>query len=375
MGGGSSSAFVSRSGAQGATSLDIVTVSELDLMTRLNEGSNMEFLRAYAKLANCAYLLNIWDVIQDCEDKIGELTPLKYLCRQLMPHEKGFPMCSELLNLCNLDKAPGIESVKSLLGQIKSCCFVLIYSQIYQPFTTSDYFSRNVSKKGENEKLITHESFEYLNLIAKGGFGVVAQVRMKSTGRMYAMKVQPKLELLKQFRKDKTRITSELAASVVFDHPYLANIAYAFHTETLTMLVSEISSCGDLSRSLKLCPDNRMSADRVVFYAAEIISALMYLHRHDIMYRDLKPANVLLFGDGHIKLADFGSIFGMFLFYFKNYFILYNYFKILVVQCPEYSLHLLVAPLLLILFLGKYFHYIIFGCMFFYSFMYEKIYI
>ena len=157
---------------------------------------------------------------------------------------------------------------------------------------------------------VTHSSFEYLSLIAQGGFGVVAQCRKITTGRTYAMKIQPKAALLRQYCKDKSRVTSELAASVVFNHPYIAGIAYAFHTETMTMLVSPISACGDLRRTLKYCPDKRMSLDRVVFYAAEITSALMYLHRHEIMYRDLKPANVLLHADGHIMLADFGSLAG-----------------------------------------------------------------
>ena len=123
------------------------------------------------------------------------------------------------------------------------------------------------------------------------------------------MKVQPKNALLRHFRKDKNRVTCELAASVVFSHPYLASIAYAFQTETLVMLVSPISACGDLRRCMSLCVNKRMTIDRVMFYAAEIVSALMYLHRHDVMYRDLKPANVS--ADGHIMLADFGSLAGI----------------------------------------------------------------
>ena len=146
-----------------------------------------------------------------------------------------------------------------------------------------------------------------MNVIGKGGFGAVVQVRMKTTGEIFAMKIQPKISLLHQYRSDKIRITSELAASVVFDHPYLSSVSYAFNTETLTMLVYPISTCGDLRRSLSFC-DGRMSLDRVTFYSAEIVSALMYLHRHDIMYRDLKPGNVLLNSDGHIKLADFGAL-------------------------------------------------------------------
>ena len=51
-----------------------------------------------------------------------------------------------------------------------------------------------------------------------------------------------------------------------------------------------------------------MSLPRVRFYVAEILSAICYLHENKMIYRDLKPANVLLNGDGHIMLADFGSL-------------------------------------------------------------------
>ena len=179
-----------------------------------------------------------------------------------------------------------------------------------------------------------HDHFEYLNVISTGGFGLVLQCRHILTGMDYAMKVQPKAALLRHCRLDKTRVTSELAASVVFCHPYITFLTYAFHTETLTMLVSPISACGDLHRSLNLCPHKRMDMNRVVFYTAEIVSALMYMHRHDIMYRDLKPGNVLLNADGHVMLADFGSLAGIYtylcycLFYEAD-----NHFPVVVRYC------------------------------------------
>ena len=60
--------------------------------------------------------------------------------------------------------------------------------------------------------------------------------------------------------------------------------------------------------SLDRCTDCKMSEDRVCFYAAEIVLALSHMHRIGMLYRDLKPRNVLLLPDGHIKLVDLGAV-------------------------------------------------------------------
>lgn len=71
--------------------------------------------------------------------------------------------------------------------------------------------------------------------------------------------------------------------------------------------VLELAIGGDLNQSLLRSPQKRLPEARVRFYAAEIVIALAYLHQLGLVYRDLKPQNVLLGEDGHIRLVDLGE--------------------------------------------------------------------
>ena len=83
---------------------------------------------------------------------------------------------------------------------------------------------------------------------------------------------------------------------------------YALQTSALAMMVMDIGTAGTLLDALKQCDQFRMPLDRVVFYTAEICLALMHIHRLGMIYRDLKPNNVLLNNDGHIQLVDMGGV-------------------------------------------------------------------
>jgi len=66
----------------------------------------------------------------------------------------------------------------------------------------------------------------------------------------------------------------------------------------------EFMSGGELFHHLR--KEGKFTEERTMFYAAEILCGIECLHQHGIMYRDLKPENVMLDADGHIKLTDFG---------------------------------------------------------------------
>jgi serum/glucocorticoid-regulated kinase 2 len=156
-----------------------------------------------------------------------------------------------------------------------------------------------------NKKLgsgLTIDDFELLKVIGKGSFGKVIQVRKKDSKRIYAMKVLKKAQLVK--RKQVAHTKTERKVMEDIDNPFIVGLRFAFQTSEKLYMVLDYFTGGELFFHLK--NGGKFTEDRAKFYAAEIAIALQCLHDHQIVYRDLKPENVLLDENGHIRLTDFG---------------------------------------------------------------------
>lgn len=146
--------------------------------------------------------------------------------------------------------------------------------------------------------------FDLLKVVGRGNFGKVMQVRKKDTGRIYAMKVLQKSDII---AADAVRHT--LAESSVLrriNHPFIVNLKYAFQTDDELFMILDYLNGGELF--FHLSNVDRFDEDRARFYAAEIILALGFLHSQKVVYRDLKPENLLLDMSGHCCLTDFGLV-------------------------------------------------------------------
>ena len=87
-------------------------------------------------------------------------------------------------------------------------------------------------------------------------------------------------------------------------HPFVIRLLSAFHSDEYLHFVVDFCSGGEL---FYLLQNKRLfSEDEAMFYFAEILLGLEYIHDQNVLYRDLKPENIFIDIDGHIKLADFG---------------------------------------------------------------------
>ncbi len=87
--------------------------------------------------------------------------------------------------------------------------------------------------------------------------------------------------------------------------PFLVKLQYAFQTQDKLYFVIDYKAGGELFQCLS--NEKRFSEERAKFYCAELLLALHHLHRENILFRDLKPENVLLDSEGHLCLT--GNIF------------------------------------------------------------------
>ncbi|XP_026144315.1 serine/threonine-protein kinase Sgk1 isoform X1 [Carassius auratus] len=153
------------------------------------------------------------------------------------------------------------------------------------------------------ETQIKPSDFDYLKIIGKGSFGKVLLARHKENEQYYAVKVLQKKIILK--KKEQKHIMAERNVLMKnIKHPFLVGLHYSFQTTDKLYFVLDYVNGGELFYHLQR--ERVFLEPRARFYAAEIASALGYLHALHIVYRDLKPENILLDSQGHIVLTDFG---------------------------------------------------------------------
>ncbi|XP_008802442.1 probable serine/threonine protein kinase IREH1 isoform X2 [Phoenix dactylifera] len=146
------------------------------------------------------------------------------------------------------------------------------------------------------------DDFEILKPISRGAFGRVFLAKKRTTGDLFAIKVLKKADMIRKNAVES--ILAERDILITVRNPFVVRFFYSFTSQENLYLVMEYLNGGDLYSLLRNlgCLDEEVAR----IYIAEVVLALEYLHSLHVVHRDLKPDNLLIAHDGHIKLTDFG---------------------------------------------------------------------
>ncbi|XP_022724054.1 serine/threonine-protein kinase tricorner-like isoform X2 [Durio zibethinus] len=146
------------------------------------------------------------------------------------------------------------------------------------------------------------DDFELLTIIGRGAFGEVRICKEKSTGNVYAMKKLQKSEMLRRGQVEHVKAERNLLAEV--DNECTVKLYCSFQDDDFLYLVMEYLPGGDLMTLL--IRKDTLTEDEARFYVGQTVLAIESIHKHNYVHRDIKPDNLLLDRNGHMKLSDFG---------------------------------------------------------------------
>lgn len=148
------------------------------------------------------------------------------------------------------------------------------------------------------------DMFDYMSVLGTGGYGCVYRVRYQRTGRQYAMKVQHR-------RNARARAEGQLLASL--QHPFIVGFEGVIKSKENLYFLMELVRGGTLLSLAQRRMFNKAKKKRkplpeatAKFFLAEIVLALGFMHAKNVVFRDLKPDNVLIAHTGHVRMCDLG---------------------------------------------------------------------
>ena len=191
------------------------------------------------------------------------------------------------------------SNIKNISQKINTLNFVnnLKTSNIKEKSRHNTIFS-----KDKGIKKVSLNDFKILKVLGRGTFGKVCLVQYKSTKKYYAMKIMKKNTILEHDQVSHTLLEKQILQNL--NYQFLVGMVFCFQTQERIYFVMNFIRGGELFNHLHKC--KHFPEEETKFYCAIIGLALEYLHTHGIVYRDIKPDNILIDEDGYLKLADFG---------------------------------------------------------------------
>uniref|UniRef100_A0A8D1DSD1 G protein-coupled receptor kinase n=1 Tax=Sus scrofa TaxID=9823 RepID=A0A8D1DSD1_PIG len=264
-----------------------------------------QFLRADGRHVPA---LELWRDIEDYDTADDDLRPQKAQAIRADHLDPGGKLFCGFLDEGTVARAREGPSGREegLFQPLLQATLAHLSQAPFREYLDSLYFLRFLQWKWLEAQPVGEDWFLDFRVLGRGGFGEVSACQMKATGKMYACKKLNKKRLKKRKGYQGAMVEKKVLAKV--HSRFVVSLAYAFETKTDLCLVMTIMNGGDLRYHIYNVDEENpgFQEPRAVFYTAQIISGLEHLHQHSIVYRDLKPENVLLDDDGNIRISDLG---------------------------------------------------------------------
>jgi len=158
-------------------------------------------------------------------------------------------------------------------------------------------------KQESSKSKISLSDFQIIGPIGKGAYGEVALVKKITNAKQFALKIIDKNFLRKEQKQYQVYMEREVLLKL--NHPNIIKLYSSFQDKSKLYFVLEYCPGGEFSDYLRV--QRQLIKEQIRFYAAEIISIIEYLHANGVAHRDMKPENLLLNDEGHLKVIDFGT--------------------------------------------------------------------
>ncbi|XP_067387725.1 NUAK family SNF1-like kinase 2 [Emydura macquarii macquarii] len=168
------------------------------------------------------------------------------------------------------------------------------------PRSPQPLLKKQAVKRHHHKHNLRHR-YDFLETLGKGTYGKVKKARERS-GRLVAIKSIRKDKIKDE--QDLVHIRREIEIMSSLNHPHIIAIHEVFENNSKIVIVMEYASKGDLYDYIN--ERQRLTEQEARNFFRQVVSAVYYCHENGIVHRDLKLENILLDGNGNIKIADFG---------------------------------------------------------------------
>lgn len=202
----------------------------------------------------------------------------------------------------NSGAGPSSETFDEIAAEVR----YLLRHDVFPRFISSPQYFKLANLTLEECMQMEIGQFNLYRLLGAGGFGMILLARHRHSGKFFACKVIDKRIVLSQSQVHAVFRERETLSAI--SHPFICGLHSSFQTEHSLCLLLDFIEAGNMYSDLM---HGAYSPSRAMFYAAQVALALDCIHSQNILYRDLKPDNILLDMQGYLKVADMGAARGI----------------------------------------------------------------